>query len=377
MKKLLDTDIVASSGRKKGNQAQVFQQQQDANIAETIVAIPRENKALWLSAAIRTLKEEKKAAQAALIQPEAPVTPEENDELDYEIRGPEPSLRIPVTQYHKNIKFQPYKSTRPDLLVKLERFIHQHLHENPVKDQFREEEVTSDLIEVKLKHSSPKSKARKDKDPFSTIDMTKSLISQSISSSISSWKDSQVINDENAEKDNAKSLEDCLVRKQVYAEALQEYINDCTIYRPILQNAKDAYEQYIALLEKTVEGLSGRAAYVNEREQQLESQVEAIRQEQQQRVDVIQEQLRAFHQRVHVIDKEKRQLEIEATKQREIAISVKKELEDMRISCNTLTSSLSRLEDEHRTFQNLEAGRLSEINHLRSSEQKLNEEIER
>lgn len=383
MKKLLDAEFSASSsGKKKGVKEILNPQHITMDLAdaletsfESIAATPRDEKRLWLSQAIRTLKEERKAQRESSIQPEASVTPEEDEDIEYShsyIRDPEPSIRLPTTQYHKNIKFQPYKSTRPDLLVKLERFVQQHLHESPTKEaQKREGAESPELIEVKLKHTSPKSKTKKE---LGSTTAGKTVMSQSAPAN--PWKGSTFPQDqENSEK--IKGLGHAASRKQVYAEALQEYINDCTIYKPILQEAKDAYEQYIRELESKIDEFANQSTEVNLKEAQLEKQIEDIRAENQQKLDVVQEQLRAFHQRIQCLEKEKRQLEAEAGKQREYASQIKKELETMRNSCVTLTSSLSRLDEEHRTFQNLEASRLSEINHLRSAEQKLNEEIER
>lgn len=384
MKKLLDSEFSASSsGKKKGVKEILNPQHITMDLAdaletsfESIAATPRDEKRLWLSQAIRTLKEERRAQHESSIQPEASITPEEDEDIEYShsyIRDPEPSIRLPTTQYHKNIKFQPYKSTRPDLLMKLERFVQHHLHESPTKDaQKREGAESPELIEVKLKHTSPKNKTRKE---LGSTAAGKTAMSQSAPANPWKEKTHSGLDNENGEK--IKGLGQSASRKQVYAEALQEYINDCTIYKPILQEAKDAYEQYIHELESKIDEFANQSTEVNLKEAQLEKQIEDIRTENQQKLDAVQEQLRAFHQRIQCLEKEKRQLEAEAGKQREYASQIKKELETMRNSCVTLTSSLSRLDEEHRTFQNLEASRLSEINHLRSAEQKLNEEIER
>lgn len=390
MKKLLDSEFStsAASGKRKGTKEILNPQHITMDIAdaietsfESIIATPREEKPLWLSQAIRTLKEERKALQETMIHPEASVTPEEDDLLEYSnsyVRDPEPSLRIPTTQYHKGIKFQPYKSTRPDLLVKLERFIHHNLHESPTKDAQRKEGRDSpELIEMKQKHTSPKTKTRKDISASATLKSQNQNTQPDGQNNPWSSMQSSVhsVNEINA--DQIRNLAQAASRKHIYAEALQEYINDCTIYKPILQEAKDAYEDYIRGLEQKIDEFATQSSQVRMREDQLEKQIEEIRHESQHKVDTVNEQSRVLQQRIQGLEKEKRQLETEANKQREYTNQIKKELEEMRASCVTLTSSLSRLDDEHRTYQNLEASRLSEINHLRSSEQKLNEEIER
>lgn len=336
-------------------------------------SVPMENRGQWLSAALETLKKERQSQlQSSIdeIQPELSVEPEEGEDYSQEwIRSPEPALKLPTTQFHnKTIKFQPYKTSRPELLVRLERLVYDQLRELPAREaQKREGTESPELLEVKAKHASPKS--HKQKLSTTSPRPTKVPLNESIAIPIQDATDDQ--------EESSRPLSYYAHRKQVYGEVLQGYVAESTIYHSVLSEAHYAYESYIQQLEMRVEELGTKAMQVNWREEQMEKQLADAQLAHQQKVDSLQEHMRQLELKAIAAEKERAKMEVELGRQKDAVVQGRKQFDEIKQTCVTLTSSLARMDEEHRQFHQSETARLQEVNHLRSSEQKLNEEIER
>lgn len=370
MKKLLAPDGGDVQGLSSTKKASLLGNKAVKNNASSS-SVPMENRGQWLTAALETLKKERQSQlQSTLdeIQPELSVEPEEGEDYSQEwIRSPEPALKLPTTQFHnKTIKFQPYKTSRPELLVRLERLVYDQLREMPAREaQKREGTESPELLEVKAKHASPKS--HKQKASTTSQLPTKVTLGESMTLSVQ----------DALGPDESRPLSYYAHRKQVYGEVLQGYVAESTIYRSVLSEAQYAYESYIQQLEMRVEELGTKATQVNWREEQMEKQLADAHLAHQQKVDSLQEHMRQLEFKASAAEKERAKMEVELGRQKDVVLQGRKQFDEIKQTCVTLTSSLARMDEEHRQFHQSETARLQEVNHLRSSEQKLNEEIER
>lgn len=244
-------------------------------------------------------------------------SPKEHETFRPTPPAPSPHLNPPV-QLKKGIKFQAYKSTRPDLLGDLTRMVEDGLS--------------------KVTKTMPRG-------PSNVHDETDDLF--------------------------------VAERLRIYSDAFQKFIDESTIYQHFLQDTKDTYDSYIFTILDKLAVFNSNAAQVSKREIELAKQIEQLKDTHNEQVNKLQSNIRVLEGRIVGMENDKLQVQAEYAKGREGVTQMKKEFDEMKNTCATLTSGLSRMEDEHRHYQAIEAGRLTEITYLRASEQKLNEEIER
>lgn len=256
------------------------------------------------------------------------------------------TLKLPESEYAQSVGFQFYKSTRPDLLVRLEHIVQQaKLHENNANNL----------------HSSP-TKPSDSNHPLATHRPTHT---------------NKKLKKKQVEEKPEVSLQELKSRHLVYHEVISTYIEAATLYQPLLSQAQSASDAYILSLEQALHRL------IDEQEQTIianhehEEHLQAIANEHEAQIKSLQEQLKITELKVTATEKEKAKLETALQQVATNQAKAKKETDELRATANTLTSSLARMEEEHRQIQAMEANRLSELNYLRSGEQKLNEEIER
>jgi hypothetical protein len=226
-----------------------------------------------------------------------------------------------INQIRKAIAFHPYKSTHPDLLEQLYTMINQGL-----------KSITSNIPENK------------------DVGKVKG-------------KDTKVHDDEKL--------------YLIYSTAFQVYINDSTIYQKFLSDVKSAYDNYISYIVDELKNEASRSLVHADKE--IAHQVKVKEMEETHSIQIKQLQAQIKKDEFHFIaqEQQRQRVESEANKIREDALTKRKEYEESKASCVVLTSSLSRMEEEIRNYQNQENVRIIEVTNLRSTEQKLNEEINR
>jgi uncharacterized coiled-coil protein SlyX len=320
----------------------------------------KSDKLPWLSALSSTLKEHK--VDSTNIREDAgevKVREASIDEHGFEIvprepEGPRPSASMgtinnqshlnPAIQIKKGMKFQAYKSTRPDLLNELNKSVADGLHS-----------IAKNYPHLFSPETSP--------NPQNKYGSTTSPVNIPPSP----------MKTQSAEDASLYSAE----RLRVYATAFQKFIDESTIYQRFLQDTKDTYDSYVLELLDKLSMFNSNVVQTSKREIELSKQLVERDEVHQLKVDKINEKVRALESRLQTLEMEKSISDTECSKAKEQMMNMKREYDEMKGTCLTLTNGLSRMEDEHRSYQNNEAGRLTELTYLRASEQKLNEEIER
>ncbi len=317
----------------------------------------------WLSTLASTLKDHKPDSLATNRHEESRHreligTEDEVDVRPREPEGPRPSGSVanvnqsshlnPSIQVKKGMKFQAYKSTRPDLLNDLNKLIADGL-----------QSIAKSYPHLFSPQASPHHK-------FAN---TNGHLTSSVSASIAP-SPSNNPNEQDASLYSAERL-------RVYATAFQRFIDESTIYQRFLQDTKDTYDAYIIELLDKLSAFNTNVVQTSRREVELSKQLVELDEVHQHKLDKINEKVRLLESRIQSIDVEKSLIEADCAKSKDQMIQMRREYDEMKGTCVTLTNGLSRMEDEHRSYQNNEAGRLTELTYLRASEQKLNEEIER
>jgi hypothetical protein len=216
------------------------------------------------------------------------------------------------------VKFQPYKSTRPDLLQKLTSMI------------------TKGLFDLQRSYENG-----------NTHESTES---------------------------NSKFLEEKFL---VYAYAFERYIDESTLYKQVLESIHDAYHEYIYDLQNSHTKESDVSSILERREQEHEKKIQEMQQLNSMKYQVLQETNKLLEKKIYHIENDKHRVESDYAKLKDTHFHLKKEFDELKASCMTLTSGLSRMEEEHRVVQSSETNRMLELSHSKATEQKLTEEIER
>lgn len=219
----------------------------------------------------------------------------------------------------KTVQFQPYKSTRPDLLQKLTSLI------------------TKGLMDL-----------QKDYERSTTQDET-----------------------------SASKLVFLQNKFHLFASVFERYIDESTLYRKVLEEIHDSYHDYIDELETQVQLNGNTPELLHNKEKEFQKKLQETEQIQNLKYQVLQEKNSLLEKRIHFLEMDKQKTEAEATKWKDSYHALKKEYDDLRATTITLTAALSRMEEEHRVYQMNESNRMTELTHSKASEQKLNEEIER
>eukprot|EP00981_Chlorochromonas_danica_P015405 scaffold12037_cov159-Ochromonas_danica.AAC.6 len=226
----------------------------------------------------------------------------------------------------KTLHFQPYKSTRPDLLDHLNLMIGQGLRTIPSK-------TVEEVVDGKNDDNDPSRGGGNEKDQEKLY-----------------W---------------------------IYSTAFQVFINESTLYQKFLLDVKLAYEGYIEQL------LHELASYQGKREEdvdivsQCQDKMKSLEIMKNQELDLVRNQLNEMNNKYLLLQEEKKRNEVDSLSLKESSSTLRKEYEDLKNTCTMLTSSLSRMEEEYRNYQAAENIRGLEVASLRATEQKLNEEIER
>lgn len=220
-----------------------------------------------------------------------------------------------IGQVRKTMAFQPYKSTRPDLL-----------------------EVLNNMVEQGLKMISSKTPA----DPTTG----------------------------KVEHDEEKLY-------LIYSTAFQVYVNESTLYQQFLTDVKNSYDGYIMAILNDLERHTAESSAIVGHENELQAKLSVFEAEKQAEIKKLTSSLREMEFRYAHLQQEKMAVDQELQALRESRASSRKEYDDLKGTCAMLTSSLSRMEEEFRRYQTQENARGMEISSLRSTEQKLNEEIDR
>jgi chromosome segregation ATPase len=163
----------------------------------------------------------------------------------------------------------------------------------------------------------------------------------------------------------------------IYSSAFERYIEESTLYKKVLEEIHDAYHEYIYNLQSRFSTGNDITVILERKDQEWQNKIQDMQQLNALKYQVSQETNKLLEKKIYHLENDNQRLENELCKSRESYSVIKKEYDEIRTSCVTLTSGLSRMEEEHRVYQMNETNRLTELSHSKATEQKFAEEIER
>lgn len=178
-------------------------------------------------------------------------------------------------------------------------------------------------------------------------------------------------------KTNKKASEKIEKQYELYSYVFQRFINESTIYQKVLRDVRNSYEDYITDLITQMTSYEEHNLSKSEQDASYSEKLNSI--EKQYKEELLKkEQLIADQQNtISSMQKQLEKFKDDTKCQRDQYQVMKKEYDDLKASCHTLTAGLTRLEDDNRLYQTNETNRLVEMSLMKMSEQKLSEEIER
>ena len=166
-------------------------------------------------------------------------------------------------------------------------------------------------------------------------------------------------------------------RLSIYKSALDRYIEETHVYKPLLTKIKDEYELMISYLMRKLELYRDYDAESARKDDYYSQKIEEMKNLHST------EELKLFRNSQQLESEVKRKMrdyiEIESENKqiRESNIKILKEYEGMKVTCLALTNSLSKCEDEKKRLQSSLVIKESENAVNRLNINKLGEEIER
>ena len=166
-------------------------------------------------------------------------------------------------------------------------------------------------------------------------------------------------------------------RLQVYRDAFQHLINEFNLYKPFLSAVKNEYDSIIDNFGDDLRSVADIKVELRMKDQDFSSKMKAKDQS-------FRNELVARSSQILSLEKELRKKDddiaamkshFEQTEQKNAKLE--RELSELRKSCEVLTNSLTRSEEEKRQFQANDSGRQRELQSAKMAVQKANEELER
>lgn len=164
---------------------------------------------------------------------------------------------------------------------------------------------------------------------------------------------------------------------KLYSQVFQNYIDESTLYQSFLTDTKQAYEDYILDLKEQLDARLDAINNVSQRETEHKIQIEELKKNYSLQFETMKESIKLLETQLASLELQKQSAEYEATKAKENMLVLRKDYEDLKNSCNTLTSGLSRMEAEQKNQIVNENHRVLEMTQLKITQQKQTEEIER
>jgi hypothetical protein len=302
-----------------------------------------ESKLPWILAISSKLKEN--AAAAAEVEKKTIAFDDEMEDRKYqeprEPENPRPTSTKGMQKQQlpaKKLIFHAYRASHPELLESLNSIVEKGLEEL-TKLYPPEEMVLEDIAHDERKDSS--------QQQFTEI------------------------------KTNKKVSEKIEKQYELYSYVFQHFINESTIYQKLLRDVRSGYEDYITDLITQLAYYEQQNLTKAELDSTFNEKVGSIEKQYKDELITKQQLITEQENTISSLQSQINKLRDDTKQQRDHYHTMKKEYDDLKASCQTLTAGLTRLEDDNRLYQTNETNRLVEMSLMKMSEQKLNEEIER
>lgn len=162
-----------------------------------------------------------------------------------------------------------------------------------------------------------------------------------------------------------------LLRLQVYRKAFQHLIDGFNIYKPFLSAVKNEYDTLIDEFGADLRIVSDLKVELRMKEQDFNAKMKA--KEQSFRNELVSRSSQILRKKDEEIASMKSHFEQTELKN----IKLEKEITELRKSCEVLTNSLTRSDEEKRLYQSNDSGRQRELQVAKMAVQKANDELER
>jgi hypothetical protein len=168
-----------------------------------------------------------------------------------------------------------------------------------------------------------------------------------------------------------------LQRLAVYKGAFQYLINEFNIYKPFLSAVKNEYDTLIDNFGDDLSTISDLKVEMKMKEHQFVIKMKT--KDKSFRADLIAKSSHILSLEKELLKKDDEMFAFKAKSEQTAHKNVKleKDLTDLRKSCEILTSSLTRCEEEKRSFLSNDSGRQRELQAAKMAVTKANEEVER
>eukprot|EP01038_Epipyxis_sp_PR26KG_P013229 gene13229-17729_t len=185
------------------------------------------------------------------------------------------------------------------------------------------------------------------------------------------------INFNNNSNGKSDSIQHQFAKLEIYKLAFQKFIDHFTIYGPFLNSVKKEYDKTISIIQTTLESFTNIDVQSAMKEQEWISKFKQESMISDNKAKELKSQISNLENQLLIIQKQHAAKDNSYEKLLEQNKNLRKDCDEMRSTCITLTNSLSRLEDDRRMHQSLEATTQAEMLSLKVSEQKNVEEMER
>lgn len=181
----------------------------------------------------------------------------------------------------------------------------------------------------------------------------------------------------NSSTDGGVDKDFSVARLEVYRDAFQRYIEEFNIYRPFLSEVKHEYDSVIETLWNKLHASSSIRSHLAAIEKKHVAEIHEIEHANSQKIQILEEENKRlealFNAKVREFDEREEEMGV----LRASSAKARKEWEEMRTSCLTLTNSLARLDEEKKQAHAKDAIKTADMANLRIQVQRATEEVER
>ena len=170
---------------------------------------------------------------------------------------------------------------------------------------------------------------------------------------------------------------DGIEKVDIYSKAFQRYINDCNIYQPFLLSVKQEYDKIVNLYSGQIHMINSLQSQLATKEHEFLFRLKEVEQAHSIAMADADQHKKMLEKIIADKERDLNATNLQVAHYKKIAEKAEKELLEARGSCVTLTSSLTRLEEERRSGVQREQASDYEILALKTSAEKMTEEVEK
>lgn len=166
-------------------------------------------------------------------------------------------------------------------------------------------------------------------------------------------------------------------RLLIYRAAFQRFMDESLIYKPFLQAFIREYDQCVESLRAQLRALASVRLEMPTQQAQAASRMRDLSSEHNQRNDELQRRIIQLENNLAATERKLSMSQTEFQEYRESSEKMRRQWEEMRVSCIRLTSSLARHDEDAKRNKVIDAARQAEFVAAKINEKKAQEQAER